>query len=62
MNNDIKQAIKQALDEWSDAQVNLASDQMRVILTESIAKKVEPCMQQMIEDIICPESAHVVDH
>ena len=62
MNDDIKQAIKQALDEWSDAQVNIASEQMRIILAESIAKKVEPCMQQMIEDIVCPESAHVVDH
>ena len=51
---DVEQLILKALDKWSNAQVNMHSESARVMLAKSIGQEVDPYINRLIEDLVCP--------
>ena len=47
--------IRRVLDSWQDAQINLQSESARHILALAIHEQVDSHINQLIEDIVCPE-------
>lgn len=56
--DDIKQNIRELLDEWQHTQLNISSESARDLLTMAIMEKIEPTINQLLEDIICPANEH----
>ena len=52
--SDVERLIAKTLEKWADDQVNLGSESARQTLAKSIAQDVEPYINQLIEDIVCP--------
>ena len=51
---DVEQLILKALDRWQHAQVNMNSESARVMLAKSIGQEVDPYINRLIEDMVCP--------
>ena len=58
MSNSITDIIKQVLDEWKDTQFNIGSDSARVLLSLAIEERIQPEINQLIEDVVCPPNEH----
>lgn len=56
--DDIKQNIRELLDEWQHTQLNISSESARDLLTMAIMEKIEPTINKLLEDIICPANEH----
>lgn len=52
--NDLTTQIKQLLDDWQDTQFNIKSDSARQMLANAINKEIQPTINKLIEDIVCP--------
>lgn len=56
--DDIKHNIRELLDEWQHTQLNISSESARELLTMAIMEKIEPTINQLLEDIICPANEY----
>ncbi len=58
MNNNITDTIKSVLDEWKDTQFNIGSESARTLLSLAIEEQLNPVINQLIEDVVCPPNEH----
>jgi hypothetical protein len=52
--------IKRVLDQWKDTELNIGSDAGRQMLAQALHDQIHPMIQDLVENIICPE--RVVDY
>jgi len=53
---DTKEIVLEVLGEWSESQINISSEQARVILADAITKEMDKHIKDIIESIIMAES------
>ncbi len=58
MNHNITDTIKSVLDELKDTQFNIGSETARTLLSLAIEEQLNPVINQLIEDVVCPPNEH----